>query len=245
MLGGDQTISLDVDSTLRATAGREPIWRQVLRIRDLLQNILGKTRPNLTFYCPGRACHEFGVTPIHPAAACTLLQLLGTTTPSRALPKDLSPIQELPRLQFPPSISCFSRQHVFTDYPPTALRPQHLHVYSSPPNMGHPPLPDFKSEHELQDDLSLEGQHHDDDDQPKIKGATSIDGADMQRMGKKQELRRNFKFVAIVGFVTILQATWENVLFSTWFGLYNGGTAGVIWCTIATWLLMLCMIASL
>lgn len=62
---------------------------------------------------------------------------------------------------------------------------------------------------------------------------------------KKQELRRNFKFVGIVGFVTILQATWENVLLSTWFGLYNGGTAGVIWCTIAVWLLMLCMIASL
>jgi hypothetical protein len=45
--------------------------------------------------------------------------------------------------------------------------------------------------------------------------------------------------------VTILQATWENVLLANWFGLYNGGTAGVIWCTIAVWLLMLCMIASL
>ncbi|KAF2214872.1 hypothetical protein CERZMDRAFT_110431 [Cercospora zeae-maydis SCOH1-5] len=44
---------------------------------------------------------------------------------------------------------------------------------------------------------------------------------------------------------TILQATWENVLLANWFGLYNGGTAGVIWCTIAVWLLMLCMIASL
>jgi hypothetical protein len=48
-----------------------------------------------------------------------------------------------------------------------------------------------------------------------------------------------------VGFVTILQATWENVLLANWFGLYNGGTAGVIWCTIAVWLFMLCMIASL
>lgn len=57
--------------------------------------------------------------------------------------------------------------------------------------------------------------------------------------------QRTFKFVSIVGFVTILQATWENVLLSNWFGLYNGGTGGVIWCTIAVWLLMLCMIASL
>jgi len=37
----------------------------------------------------------------------------------------------------------------------------------------------------------------------------------------------------------------ENVLLSNWFGLYNGGTAGLIWCTIAVWILMLCMIASL
>jgi hypothetical protein len=45
--------------------------------------------------------------------------------------------------------------------------------------------------------------------------------------------------------VTILQATWESTLLANWFGLYNGGTAGVIWCTIAVWILMLCLIMSL
>ncbi|WPG98162.1 Hypothetical protein R9X50_00094800 [Acrodontium crateriforme] len=77
------------------------------------------------------------------------------------------------------------------------------------------------------------------------KGGNSADERDMRRMGKHQELRRNFKLVGIIGFITILQATWESTLLANYFGLLNGGTAGVIWCTIATWLFMLCMIASL
>lgn len=87
-------------------------------------------------------------------------------------------------------------------------------------------LPDFKPE----DDVSVEARQHDADDDgiTRHKGSTSMDAADMNRMGKTQELRRNFKFVGIVGFVTILQATWENVLLANWFGLYNGGTAGKI-----------------
>lgn len=86
--------------------------------------------------------------------------------------------------------------------------------------MGAPTaLPDVKPE----DDVSLEALRNDGDGGVMHeKGGTSVDAADMTRMGKKQELRRNFKFVGIVGFVTILQATWENVLLSNWFGLYNG-----------------------
>lgn len=97
-----------------------------------------------------------------------------------------------------------------------------------PATMGATALPDFKPE----DDISLEARQRDGngdgdgDGDIHDKGGTSADAADMSRMGKKQELRRNFKFVGIVGFVTILQATWENVLLSNWFGLYNGGTAG-------------------
>lgn len=57
--------------------------------------------------------------------------------------------------------------------------------------------------------------------------------------------KRNFKFVGIVSFVTILQSTWECVLLANWFGLFNGGTAGAIWCTIGVWLCMMCLIASM
>lgn len=57
--------------------------------------------------------------------------------------------------------------------------------------------------------------------------------------------KRNFKFIGIVGFVSILQSTWENTLLASYFGLYNGGTAGIIYCTIAVWVFMMCMIASM
>jgi len=98
------------------------------------------------------------------------------------------------------------------------------------------------SVHELQDYNRAEYQ---DQDVAKTKGGTSADFADMQRMGRTQELRRNFKFVSIVGFVTILQATWECVLLSNWSGLFNGGTAGLIWTTVVVWLFMLALIASI
>ncbi|KAK1017038.1 hypothetical protein LTR54_003079 [Friedmanniomyces endolithicus] len=63
------------------------------------------------------------------------------------------------------------------------------------------------------------------DDKPgaALKGGTAFDEQEMQRMGKVQELRRNFKFIGIVGFVTILQATWESTLLANSFGLLNGG----------------------
>lgn len=62
--------------------------------------------------------------------------------------------------------------------------------------MGHPTaLPDYQPG----DDISLEGlQHEHDAVIHEKKGSTSIDGADMSRMGKSQELRRNFQFLGIV-----------------------------------------------
>lgn len=46
------------------------------------------------------------------------------------------------------------------------------------------------------------------------KKGTPDDQRDMHRMGKTQELRRNFRFVSIFGYSMILMATWETVL--TW-----------------------------
>jgi choline transport protein len=45
----------------------------------------------------------------------------------------------------------------------------------------------------------------------KTKG-TAGDQKDMYRMGKQQELRRNFRFVSIFGYSMVLMATWETVL---------------------------------
>ncbi|KAF2093213.1 amino acid transporter [Rhizodiscina lignyota] len=77
---------------------------------------------------------------------------------------------------------------------------------------------------------------YDNQDVAANKRGTAEDQHDMYRLGKKPELRRNFRFISIVGFMMILQATWESALLSNWYGLYNGGTAGCIWATIGTWI---------
>lgn len=41
---------------------------------------------------------------------------------------------------------------------------------------------------------------------------TEMDRLDMQRMGKKQELRRNFSFLSIFGYSMILMSTWETAI---------------------------------
>ncbi len=76
-------------------------------------------------------------------------------------------------------------------------------------------------------------------------GSTTQDIHDMNRMGKRQQLRRDFRFLSIVGFVMVLQSTWESILLAAQYGLVNGGTAGVIWVTVAVIVGALCMIASI
>ncbi|OAL31186.1 hypothetical protein AYO22_01219 [Fonsecaea multimorphosa] len=70
---------------------------------------------------------------------------------------------------------------------------------------------------------------------PEKKG-TNDDQRDMFRMGKHQELRRNFRFVSIFGFSMILMASWETMLGTSIIGLINGGTAGMIWLYLVAWI---------
>ncbi|KJX99138.1 amino acid permease like protein [Zymoseptoria brevis] len=58
------------------------------------------------------------------------------------------------------------------------------------------------------------------------------DNRDMRRLGKKQELKRRFRFFSIVGYVIVLGLTWEFTLTTSIFSLANGGTAGAIWLTL-------------
>ena len=46
----------------------------------------------------------------------------------------------------------------------------------------------------------------------KQKGGTVADARDMHRMGKRQQLQRSFRFITIVGFIMVLQFSWESVL---------------------------------
>ncbi len=53
-------------------------------------------------------------------------------------------------------------------------------------------------------------------DAASVLGATEEDKKDMERMGKKQELMRNFQRISAFSFTVILTATWE-VKFISWF----------------------------
>ena len=55
------------------------------------------------------------------------------------------------------------------------------------------------------------------------------DSLDMARLGKKQELTRNFRFLSTVGFASVFSCTWEYVLLSTLTALINGGYSGAIY----------------
>lgn len=80
----------------------------------------------------------------------------------------------------------------------------------------------------------------DDDDEP-----TPFDRREMKRMGKAQELRRNFRPLSTLAFTVILQGTWEVLLTATYQGLVDGGLAGLIWSYVWTFLGFSFVMASL
>lgn len=57
----------------------------------------------------------------------------------------------------------------------------------------------------------------------------------MQRMGKVQELKRNYRPLSALAFTVILQGTWEVLMTATYQGLLDGGPAGLIWSFVWTW----------
>ena len=44
------------------------------------------------------------------------------------------------------------------------------------------------------------------------KRGTVVDQQDMDRVGKTQELRRNFRLISVLGFTAVLMCTWEAIL---------------------------------
>ncbi|KAJ3498429.1 hypothetical protein NLG97_g1133 [Lecanicillium saksenae] len=68
------------------------------------------------------------------------------------------------------------------------------------------------------------------------KNGNAGDRMDMYRMGKAQEMKRNFRFLSILGFSMILMASWEFSLSVATIGLINGGTAGLIWMFFICWM---------
>lgn len=68
-----------------------------------------------------------------------------------------------------------------------------------------------------------------DEDSIEAKGATARDQHDMQRLGKRQELRRNFRFLSIFGYSLLLGNGWVLSTIGLLVPLSNGGTAGTVW----------------
>ncbi|KAF2728388.1 amino acid transporter [Polyplosphaeria fusca] len=91
-------------------------------------------------------------------------------------------------------------------------------------------------------DVDLAGEE--DGDISEKKG-TSEDRHAMWRMGKVQEMRRNFRFVSIFGFSMILMASWETILGTSTIGLIDGGTAGLIWMYFICWIGFICVNTSM
>ncbi|QPC74598.1 hypothetical protein HYE68_005350 [Fusarium pseudograminearum] len=75
-----------------------------------------------------------------------------------------------------------------------------------------------------------------DSDNVDDKKGTPADRADMYRLGKMQDLRRNFRFLSIFGFSMILMCSWEFSLSVSTIGLVNGGTAGLVWMFFICWI---------
>ncbi|KAK0770950.1 hypothetical protein LTS16_024933 [Friedmanniomyces endolithicus] len=66
------------------------------------------------------------------------------------------------------------------------------------------------------------------------KSGDEYDQRGMVRMGKRQELRREFQFFSIFGFAVILGCSWEYVFINGVLSLPNGGTAGSVWMFLIT-----------
>jgi choline transport protein len=64
--------------------------------------------------------------------------------------------------------------------------------------------------------------------------STRDDVADMRRLGKKQELKRNFRKFSTLSFATIIMATWEVLLVANSQALTNGGRPAFVYSYIWT-----------
>ena len=76
----------------------------------------------------------------------------------------------------------------------------------------------------------LDNELHDlEYDNPAKQGATAYDVRDMDALGIEPTYKRNFKFVAMVGFCSTVVVAWQNTLTNFGFGLLDGGTGGIFW----------------
>ncbi|THY96135.1 amino acid transporter-like protein [Aureobasidium pullulans] len=79
---------------------------------------------------------------------------------------------------------------------------------------------------------------------PRFRG-THADQKDMAMLGKPQELRRNFRFVTMLGFASTVMSSWELLLPLWSFVLTDGGTPILFWGFIVVGFIMGLVYASI
>ncbi|EKM57693.1 uncharacterized protein PHACADRAFT_88705 [Phanerochaete carnosa HHB-10118-sp] len=65
-----------------------------------------------------------------------------------------------------------------------------------------------------------------------IAQASANDQRDMKRMGKEQEFSRNFRIITSIAFTSCVMGTWEILIATSTPALVAGGTAGLFWSII-------------
>lgn len=78
-----------------------------------------------------------------------------------------------------------------------------------------------------------------------IKPGTATDSQDMHRMGKQQQLSRQFHALSIFALTTLVMFTWQAILSTAIFSLINGGRGGSVYSFLATWIFTIPVIASM
>ncbi|KAK5118990.1 hypothetical protein LTR62_000201 [Meristemomyces frigidus] len=78
-----------------------------------------------------------------------------------------------------------------------------------------------------------------------LHSGTEADAQDMARLGRSQELRRNFKSLSVLGLSVTTMATWSALLLTNFFVMVNGGLAGAVWTYLASWICTFALAASL
>ena len=77
------------------------------------------------------------------------------------------------------------------------------------------------------------------------KPGTTQDAADMNRLGRSQQLHRNFRSLSILGLTCVVMGTWLGMITASTFSLINGGPGGTIWVYVATWFCSMAVVASM
>ncbi|KAJ9142926.1 Amino acid permease [Pleurostoma richardsiae] len=96
----------------------------------------------------------------------------------------------------------------------------------------------------------VEGAAHDLEDGIEMRNlsrsrGTDTDEHEMRMLGRIQQLNRNFRFISTLGFACTLMSTWEIALMTSFYGLLNGGPAGLVWGYLFTWIGYLLVFASI